>query len=114
MWQAIALVAIFVALAAAGLLFVNHNLYKDFEGKDPVVQVTPHRHALANMVQQTHRCFAMQALFAAVFALSANLLLLILSEILGIFSHRSVNAENAWTRYVLQPAWHSCTAVVAG
>ena len=52
MWQAIALVALFAALAAAGLLFVNHNLYKDFEGKDPVVQVTSRKHDVAHVVQQ--------------------------------------------------------------
>ncbi len=33
----------------------------------------------------------LQALFAVVFALSANLLLLILSEILGVLSHRLIS-----------------------
>lgn len=92
MWQALALLAIFAALAAAGLLFVNNSLYKDFEGKDPVVQVITGAcyHSLPQ--NQALICLCMQALFAAVFALSASLLLLILSEILDIFSHRSVTA----------------------
>lgn len=67
MWQIVVLVALFIALLAVGLLFVNQGLYKDFDGKDPVAQ----------------------ALFAVVFALSANLLLLILSEILGVLTHRT-------------------------
>lgn len=67
MWEALTLIVIFGALVTAGLLFVNHSLYKDFEGKDPIVQ----------------------GLFAVVFALSVNLLLLILSEILGALSHRT-------------------------
>ncbi len=40
MWQVVVLVALFIALVAAGLLFVNQSLYKDFDGKDPVAQVT--------------------------------------------------------------------------
>ncbi len=40
MWQAVVLVAIFIALVAAGLLFVNQGLYKDFDGKDPIAQVS--------------------------------------------------------------------------
>ncbi|KAL3150850.1 hypothetical protein ABBQ32_000603 [Trebouxia sp. C0010 RCD-2024] len=67
MWEAVTLIVIFGALVTAGLLFVNHSLYKDFEGKDPIVQ----------------------GLFAVVFGLSVNLLLLILSEILGALSHRT-------------------------
>ncbi len=39
MWQAIAIVAVFAVLVAVGLLFVNYSVYKDFEGRDPVVQV---------------------------------------------------------------------------
>lgn len=70
MWEAVTLIVIFGALVTAGLLFVNHSLYKDFEGKDPIVQ----------------------GLFAVVFGLSVNLLLLILSEILGALSHRPVES----------------------
>lgn len=40
MWEALTLIVIFGALVTAGLLFVNHSLYKDFEGKDPIVQVS--------------------------------------------------------------------------
>ena len=39
MWQLLILVLIFGALLISGWLFVNHNLYKDFEGKDPIAQV---------------------------------------------------------------------------
>ena len=39
MWEAATLLAVFGILVTAGLLFVNQSLYKDFEGKDPVVQV---------------------------------------------------------------------------
>ncbi|KAA6423153.1 MAG: GPCR-type G protein 1-like [Trebouxia sp. A1-2] len=39
MWQVVILVALFIALVAAGLLFVNQSLYKDFDGKDPVAQI---------------------------------------------------------------------------
>jgi len=40
MWQAVVLVALFIALVAAGLLFVNQSLHKEFDGKDPVAQVS--------------------------------------------------------------------------
>ena len=40
MWQVVVLVALFIALLAVGLLFVNQGLYKDFDGKDPVAQVS--------------------------------------------------------------------------
>ena len=39
MWQIIVVLFVLALLFAAGLLFVNQSLYKDFEGKDPVVQV---------------------------------------------------------------------------
>lgn len=39
MWETFTLLVIFGVLVTAGLLFVNRSLYKDFEGKDPVVQV---------------------------------------------------------------------------
>jgi len=95
MWQVVVLVAIFIALVAAGLLFVNQGLDKDFDGKDPIAQVSC---GLAlpctvntSLVLRTFRSSCvLQALFAVVFALSANLLLLILSEILGVLSHRLV------------------------
>lgn len=96
MWQLAVLVALFIALVAAGLLFVNQSLYKDFDGKDPVAQVSCGRAVWCtvdtSLVLRTVRLSCMlQALFAVVFALSANLLLLILSEILGVLSHRLVS-----------------------
>lgn len=103
MWQAVALVVLFLALVAAGLLFVNHSLYKDFEGKDPVVQVAfgRGRRPLSMLkpcgLYLTSDCI-LQALFAVVFALSVSLLLLILSEILGVLSHRSV--AKAFSKFV--------------
>ena len=42
MWQVLVLLVISGALVLTGLLFVNHSLYKDFEGKDPIVQVGEH------------------------------------------------------------------------
>lgn len=39
MWEVLTLLVIFGILVSLGLLFVNHSLYKDFEGKDPFVQV---------------------------------------------------------------------------
>ena len=47
-----------------------------------------------------NECAVLQALFAIVFGLSVNLLLLILSEILGVLSHRSV--EKWLTQVFLQ------------
>lgn len=103
MWQAVALVVLFLALVAAGLLFVNHSLYKDFEGKDPVVQVAFGRGRRSlSMLKPCGLCVTsnciLQALFAVVFALSVSLLLLILSEILGVLSHRSV--AKAFSKFV--------------
>ena len=46
--------------------------------------------------QPSKQC-ALQGLFAVVFALSANLLLLILSEILNVLTHRSVTRDEAST-----------------
>ena len=53
MWQIIVVLFVLAFLFAAGLLFVNQSLYKDFEGKDPVAQVDMHttRHAALNAVQ---------------------------------------------------------------
>ena len=56
MWQAIAVVAAFLALVAVGLLFVNRSLYKE-EGKDPVVQVT----LLGIVLQYTLNTISMHA-----------------------------------------------------
>lgn len=53
-------------LAAGGWLFLNYSLYRDFENRNHVVQL----------------------LFASVFSLSSNLLLLLLFEILGVLSER--------------------------
>lgn len=39
MWQVVVVLFVLGVLFAAGLLFVNQSLYKDFEGKDPIVQV---------------------------------------------------------------------------
>lgn len=96
MWEAFTLFMIFGALVTAGLLFVNHSLYKDFEGKDPVVQVVVCGNS-ALIIPYTKRLTspnAPQGLFAVVFALSVNLLLLILSEILGVLSHRSAGSKH--------------------
>lgn len=94
MWQAFAVVAVFIVLVAVGLLFVNHSVYKDFEGRDPVVQVRGSAGSCRSKKQckpscVLNNCAVLQALFAIVFGLSVNLLLLILSEILGVLSHRS-------------------------
>ena len=80
----------------AGLLFVNHSLYKDFEGKDPVVQVCTcgNDTLIIPCVKRLTSPNAPQGLFAVVFALSVNLLLLILSEILGVLSHRSAGSKH--------------------
>lgn len=105
MWQAIAVVAVFIVLVAVGLLFVNHSVYKDFEGRDPVVQVRGSAIScrLKNQCKTScvlNNCAVLQALFAIVFGLSVNLLLLILSEILGVLSHRS--AEKWLTQLFLR------------
>ena len=89
MWEALTLILIFGALVTAGLLFVNHSLYKDFEGKDPIVQVS-NSLLVTHYTASWNKQHALQGLFAVVFALSVSLLLLILSEILGALSHRSV------------------------
>lgn len=96
MWETFTLFVIFGALVTAGLLFVNHSLYKDFEGKDPVVQVRiPGNDTLIDpCVTRLTSPNAPQGLFAVVFALSVSLLLLILSEILGVLSHRSAGPEH--------------------
>ncbi len=51
-------------LLVGGWLFLNYSLYRDFENRNHVVQL----------------------LFATVFALSANLLQLLLFEIVGVLS----------------------------
>lgn len=53
MWQIIVVLFVLAFLFAAGLLFVNQSLYKDFEGKDPVAQVDMHttQHAALDAVK---------------------------------------------------------------
>ncbi|KAK9815635.1 hypothetical protein WJX72_007232 [[Myrmecia] bisecta] len=65
--EALIITGSFGTLFVAGWLFLNHSLYRDFEEKDTIVQV----------------------LFSAVFALSVNLLQLVLFEILDVLSHRA-------------------------
>mmetsp|Transcript_21307 Transcript_21307/g.64114 ORF Transcript_21307/g.64114 Transcript_21307/m.64114 type:complete len:476 (-) Transcript_21307:3142-4569(-) len=65
-WEALIVGGSLLGLTTAGWLFLNRSLYRGHDDKDPVVQV----------------------LFAAVFALSVNLLMLILFEILDLMSVR--------------------------
>lgn len=55
---------VLLLLLAGGWLFLNYSLYRDFENRNHVVQL----------------------LFSSVFALSSNLLVMLLFEILGVLS----------------------------
>lgn len=74
-------------LLAGGWAFLNYSLYRDFENKNHVVQV----------------------LFSAVFALSSNLLLMLLFEILGVMTQRCGGRAGGAGRV----SWRLCAADVS-